>query len=108
MTSWQTRPAAGVVVVGTDRHGSNFTHELKKIFDKYVYREKSQLISFSFYQKPMPLAFGKSFEGYVRCGPNIFANYCKKKEPSPFHAEHYVNVVAKFELLTVKYFAKDL
>lgn len=96
MTSWQTRPAAGVVVVGTDRHSSNFTHELKKIFDKYVYREKSQFMSFSF-----------SFEGYVRCGPNIFANYCKRKEPSPFHAEHYVNIVAKFELLTVKYFAKD-
>lgn len=47
MTSWQTRPAAGEAVVGTDRQGSSPTHELDKIFDKYVCRENSQLFFFT-------------------------------------------------------------
>lgn len=47
------------------------------------------------------------FFSYVRCGPNIFATIAKEKELSPFHAEHYVNIVTKFELLTVTHFAKD-
>lgn len=46
MTSWQTRPAAGVSVEGTDRQSSNLTYQLCKIFDKYVYRQNFQLFFF--------------------------------------------------------------
>lgn len=45
MTSWQTGPAAGVVALETDRWGSNFTHQLEKIFDKFAFGEKSQLFT---------------------------------------------------------------
>lgn len=72
MTSWQTRPAAGVAVVGTDREGSNLTQQLDKIFDKHVYRENFQLFFsffFFFYQKSRTQA---TLESYVRCGLHGF------------------------------------
>ena len=46
MTSWQTRPAAGVSVKGTDRQSSNLTYQLCKIFDKHVYRQNFQFFFF--------------------------------------------------------------
>lgn len=74
-----------------------------------MYTERNlNLFLFLFTKSLCPWLLVNLSKAMLDVGRIFLPTIAKKKEPSPFHAEHYVNVVAKFELLTVKYFAKDL
>lgn len=80
---------------GSRSRQTGLSHELKKIFDKYVYTEKSQLFLFFFFlssQKPRSQA---SVEGSVIMVPNSFGTIAKENLLSCCHAECYVNIVTK-------------
>lgn len=78
MTSWQTRPAAGVAVVGIDRQGSNLTISMtRSLISMCIERT----FSYSFLPKAKDTgSFRQMWAAWVR-------NY--------FHTEHYFNILTK-------------